>query len=113
MVPPPKTGEKYVHQPVILSYLCQEVLSVFLDSTRPYVERVLPSTLETDSLLWASAKGEGIAVDTSSQVEKFYLGAGIDISTTLLRTMMNTECQDLLDEGTSRHKFSLLKLPNF
>ena len=102
VVPPPKTGEKYVHQPVIFSPLCQEMLSFFLDSIRPYVERVFPSTLEADSFLWASAKCEGVVVDISSQIEKLFLGAGLDTNTTLLRTLMNTECQELLDEGTYR-----------
>ena len=75
------------------------MLSFFLDYIRIYVENIFPSSLEPGALLFTSARKEGSSVDLSKQVESFYRGTGIETNTTLLRALMNTECQDLLDEG--------------
>ena len=75
------------------------MLSFYLDNIRPFVEGIFPSSLESDAFLWPSARKEGASVDLSNQVENFYRGTDIDTNTTLLRALMNTECQDLLDEG--------------
>lgn len=90
---------------MIINYLylkiqiLQNVLSFFLNNVRRYVENMFPSTLHSEAILLTSARNEGSIVDLAKKVLKFYRQTGLETNTTLLRALMNTECQDLLDNG--------------
>ena len=63
------------------------------------MERLFPATVDSEAPLWASARKIGATVDLANKVEAFFRGKNLETNSTLLRALMNTECQDLLYDG--------------
>lgn len=106
-----KTEEYYGFQPVLFPPLVRQILAFYLDKVRPVVEAMQPELMLPDSPLFPSRRSPGNKADIASHMQAFYMRrGGIQITSTILRSIMSTECFDLHLDGriTDRGRGNIL-----
>ncbi len=93
-----KTAKQFMFQPVILSDLARPMIQLYLEHVRPMV---VPATraLHPGDALWLNFEGEPYVNIGRLPLEYFRDQMGLRITTTTLRSMLETETQQKKDAG--------------
>lgn len=109
-----KTVGKYGFQPLLISAEVKEMLAFFIEYIRGPMQKLNAELLDANSFLFPSRKyGDRNPVNVGRYLKSFFERcAGLNLTSTTLRTLMTSEVRDLFLEGkiTSKEKDSVDKV---
>ena len=91
-----KTTESFEYQPVILSEGTRELLDVYLELLRPFVNN--KRKIHRDDKLWLNYNGHPLT-GIGRLIKRWHLKNNLNINTTRLRRIVETETEELLKDG--------------
>jgi hypothetical protein len=92
-----KNKAAWSFQPIILSKISREILSIYFN----HVRNLVTTDYDNDTPLWVSYSGSSLkhGVSPGKLIKKFFSSYNHNITTTYLRSLVETMAKTLLDEG--------------